>query len=218
MRIPMDEPEILQGALVVLAPVEESHRAGLCRVLARPEIWKDTWLPVPSEAELERNFDLMLEQRADKSRIPFVITERRTGSILGTTSLGDIDRVNRGIEIGWTFLSPDYWRTGVNTECKYLLLRHCFERMSVIRVQLSVSSLNLRSQRAVKRIGAVQEGIFRKHRIEPGGPVHDNIFYSVLDTEWPDVRQRLIGLMAKKYESSAGQSAEAHPGTVPAEI
>lgn len=194
------EPGILQGSLVSLIPIEEHHREGLYRVLQRPEIWQDTWLNVPSGAELERSFDDMLARRADRSRLPFVIEDRRTGAVLGTTSIGDIDAFHRNAEIGWTFLSPDYWRTGVNTECKYLLLRYGFERMDTIRMQLSVSSLNLRSQQAVERIGAVREGVFRRHRIEPGGLVHDNIFYSILDTEWPSVRQRLLGLMAKKYE------------------
>jgi N-acetyltransferase len=106
---------------------------------------------------------------------------------------------NRNVEIGWTWLSPDFWRTSVNTECKYLLLRYCFEDLKVIRVQFSISGQNLRSQRAVERIGAQKEGVFRKHRIKPDGSIHDNIFYSIIDTEWPNVKENLHYLLARKY-------------------
>lgn len=193
------EQAVLKGSNVLLVPFEESHRAELCRVLDNPEIWKYTWRNIASRDQLERDFDQALEQQSRGTQIPFVIFDNKTGAVIGTTSIGDIDKFNRNVEIGWTSLSPEYWRTGVNTECKYMLLQYCFEQLSVIRVQFSVSSLNLRSQKAVERIGAVKEGVFRKHRVEPGGPVHDNIFYSILDTEWPSVKDHLVGLMEKQY-------------------
>ncbi|WP_307545550.1 GNAT family N-acetyltransferase [Paenibacillus sp. V4I5] len=105
----------------------------------------------------------------------------------------------KAIEIGWTWLSPDFWRTSVNTECKYLLLKYCFEELKVIRVQFSVSGQNLRSQRAVERIGAKKEGVFRNHRIKSDGSIHDNVFYSIIDSEWPNVKENLHYLLANKY-------------------
>ncbi len=200
------EPQTaLTGSIVSLVPIEESHRAELCRILSDPRIWEYTWLNYTSSKELEDTFDQMLIHQANQTRLPFAIVHRQSGTVVGTTSLGDIDTYNRGIEIGWTFLTPDYWRTGVNTECKYLLLRYAFEQMGVMRVQLSVSGYNLRSQRAVERLGAVKEGVFRKHRAQPGGPMHDNIFYSILDTEWPTVKEQLEEKMCRVYEPSISE-------------
>jgi RimJ/RimL family protein N-acetyltransferase len=115
--------------------------------------------------DLDHVLTIALENKNKGSQIPYTIVEKTTGAIMGTTRIGDIDMNNRNVEIGWTWLSPDYWRTGVNTECKYLLLHHCFEELKLIRVQFSVSGQNVRSQRAVERIGARKEGVFRKHRI-----------------------------------------------------
>lgn len=200
------EPQTaLTGSIVSLVPLEESHREELCRVLYDPRIWEYTWLNFASIKELEQDFDQALVGRADKKRLPYAIIHLQTGAVIGTTSLGDIDVRNRGIEIGWTSLSPDYWRTGVNTECKYLLLQYAFEQLNVLRVQFSVSGYNLRSQRAVERLGAVKEGVFRKHRTESGGPMHDNVFYSILDTEWPAVRERLEEKMSRIYEPSISE-------------
>ncbi|NGZ76469.1 GNAT family N-acetyltransferase [Saccharibacillus alkalitolerans] len=199
----IDPQAALTGSAVSLIPLEESHRTELCEVLYDPRIWEYTWQNFTSVKELEQDFDLALAHRANQTQIPFVIVHRQSGAIVGTTRIGDIDTRNRGVEIGWTSVSPDHWRTVVNTECKYLLLRCCFEQLGVFRVQFSVSGRNLRSQKAVERIGAVKEGVFRKHRIEPGGPVHDNVFYSILDTEWPAVKENLEHLM-QKYEEPAG--------------
>lgn len=142
---------------------------------------------------------IALDNKNNGSQVPFTIVDQSSGAIIGTTRVGDIDMTNRNVEIGWTWLSPDYWRTGVNTECKYLLLRHCFEELKLIRVQFSVSGQNIRSQRAVERIGARKEGVFRKHRIKPDGSIHDNLFYSIVDDEWPDVKENLLFLLSKEY-------------------
>lgn len=195
----IDPALVLEGSLVRLTPYANEHREELCSVLDNPAIWTYTWRNNPGKTEHQRDFDHALRQKAEQTRLPFAIFDRKSGAIIGTTSLGDLDRHNRNAEIGWTALSPDFWRTGVNTECKYLLLRYGFEEWSALRVQFSVSGFNLRSQQAVERLGAVKEGVFRRHRVEPDGPVHDNVFYSILDTEWPDVRQRLLDKMAKTY-------------------
>jgi N-acetyltransferase len=122
-----------------------------------------------------------------------------TGQVIGTTQICGIDKVNRNVEIGWTWLSPKVWRTKVNTECKFLLLKYCFEELKVNRVQFSVSGDNLRSQKAVERIGATKEGTFRKHRVKADGTLQDNIFYSIIDDEWESVKERLIYLLEKAY-------------------
>jgi RimJ/RimL family protein N-acetyltransferase len=190
---------ILEGQTIHLVPMEDSHKTELSNVLMSPEIWEFTWRTITTSEEIDHLLTNVLENKSKGSQIPFTIVERASGKIIGTTRIGDIDLNNRNVEIGWTWLSPDFWRTSVNTECKYLLLRYCFEDLKVIRVQFSISGQNLRSQRAVERIGAKKEGVFRKHRIKPDGSIHDNIFYSIIDTEWPNVKENLHYLLARKY-------------------
>nr|WP_246869497.1 GNAT family protein [Priestia megaterium] len=131
--------------------------------------------------------------------IPFIVKDKLIGQVIGTTQICGIDKVNRNVEIGWTWLSPKVWRTKVNTECKFLLLKYCFEELKVNRVQFSVSGDNLRSQKAVERIGATKEGTFRKHRVKADGTIQDNIFYSIINDEWESVKERLIYLLEKAY-------------------
>ncbi|MED1793179.1 GNAT family N-acetyltransferase [Brevibacillus nitrificans] len=190
--------EILTGSSIVLTPMEESHRDELRKALHHPEIWEYTWRKISSEKDLDEIISLALEQKKQGTHIPFTILEKESGKVIGTTRLGDIDVTNRNLEIGWTWLTPAHWRTRVNTECKYLLLQYCFEQAKAIRVQFSVSGHNERSQKALERIGAKKEGVFRKHRIKADGSVHDNVFYSILDTEWSEVREKLKHLLERK--------------------
>ncbi|MMZ65809.1 putative ribosomal N-acetyltransferase YdaF [compost metagenome] len=149
--------------------------------------------------ELDQVLTDALANKNKGTQLPFTIFDQASGEIIGTTRIGELDMINRNAEIGWTWLSPDYWRTGVNTECKFLLLRHCFEELNLIRVQFSVSGQNIRSQRSIERIGAVKEGVFRKHRVKADGSIHDNVFYSIIDTDWVDVKEKLLFLLSKKY-------------------
>jgi len=123
--------------------------------------------------------------------MPFAVVDTLRNRIVGSTRLADISFPNRGVEIGWTWLDPSVWRTPINTECKYLLLKHCFETLDMIRVCLKTDSRNVRSQRAIERLGARREGILRSHRILPDGYARDSVYYSILASEWPDVRQTL---------------------------
>jgi RimJ/RimL family protein N-acetyltransferase len=116
---------------------------------------------------------------------------RADGRIVGSTRFGNIDRENRHTEIGWTWIAPAWQRTAVNTEAKLLMLRHAFEEWKCIRVELKTDVLNERSRSAIVRLGAREEGVFRKHLIARGGRVRDSIFYSIIDEEWPSVRERL---------------------------
>ncbi len=116
---------------------------------------------------------------------------------MGETRYLTIEPTNRGLEIGWTWLSPEIQRTGVNTECKYLLMRHAFEQLGAIRVQLKTHHNNIRSQRAIERLGAVKEGVLRNHMIMPDGSYRHSVYYSVIESEWPSVKSRLEGLMVR---------------------
>ena len=194
----------LEGNTVILIPLEMSYKNQLYEAIKSPDVWKYTWREVKSLDDLEQISATAIKSKDDGTQIPFIVMDKLSGVVLGTTRIGDIDLANRNAEIGWTWLSPIVWRTKVNTECKYLLLQYCFEQLEVIRVQFSISGQNIRSQKAVERIGAVKEGIFRKHRIKADGTIHDNIFYSIVDSEWNDVKGRLIGLLEKKYGEEAG--------------
>ncbi|RNB71795.1 N-acetyltransferase [Brevibacillus centrosporus] len=124
-------------ASIVLVPLEESHREELRKALHHPEIWEYTWRKISSEKDLDEIISLALEQKKQGTHIPFTILEKVSGEVIGTTRIGDIDVTNRNAEIGWTWLSPAYWRTRVNTECKYLLLQYCFEQAEHTRSEWS---------------------------------------------------------------------------------
>ncbi|MDI7741124.1 GNAT family protein [Lysinibacillus fusiformis] len=192
---------ILEGKTVLLVPMEITYKERLYEAVKSAEVWQYTWREVKTIDDFEQILSIAIKNKYDGTQIPFIIKDRLSGEVLGTTRIGDIDLANRNVEIGWTWLSPTVWRTKVNTECKYLLLQYCFEQLEVLRVQFSISGQNIRSQKAVERIGAVKEGVFRKHRIKADGTIHDNIFYSIVDNEWKDVKGKLIGLLDMKYEA-----------------
>jgi RimJ/RimL family protein N-acetyltransferase len=132
-----------------------------------------------------------LDGQKEGITLPFVIFDRETGQIVGTTRYADISPEHRSLEIGWTWYHPSVWRSRVNTECKYLLLRHGFETLGTVRIQLKTDLRNERSQKAITRLGAVREGVLRNHRIMKDGYVRHTVMFSIMDSEWPDVKQRL---------------------------
>jgi RimJ/RimL family protein N-acetyltransferase len=182
------KPVILTGRNVELIPMEVGHIEGLYEAGNFSEIWAVTQGRI---ASLDDAKEYVLKALGNAGAVPFVIKERASGKLLGSTRFFDISAQNRGLEIGSTWLTPAVWRTAINTECKYLLLKHCFETLGTIRVQLKTDSRNLRSQRAIERLGAVKEGVLRNHMILPDGYVRDSVYYSILDREWPSVKSRL---------------------------
>ena len=195
----IDTNLILEGNTITLVPLEMKYKEQVYEAIKNPDVWKYTWREVKTFGDIEQILSIAVQNKNDGKQLPFIIKDKLSGEVIGTTRIGDIDTANRNVEIGWTWLSPSVWRTKVNTECKFLLLQYCFEELKVLRVQFSISGQNVRSQKAVERIGAVKEGTFRKHRIKADGTIHDNIFYSIVDTEWIDVKGKLINLLEKKY-------------------
>ena len=128
---------------------------------------------------------------ATGAEVPFAIVLNETNRAVGSTRYMDIRPDHRGLEIGWTWLAPEVQRTRVNTETKYLLLRHAFEGLGAIRVQLKTDARNLRSQRAIERLGGVMEGVHRRHMQMHDGHIRDTVYYSILDTEWPTVKSKI---------------------------
>jgi RimJ/RimL family protein N-acetyltransferase len=178
----------LTGTHVRLEPLSPRHVPALEKISLDPEIWRFTGGTQPSMAVY---VDRALQERDRGESIPFIIRALPSREILGTTRFYSVAPANRNLEIGYTWLVPAVWRTRVNTECKYLLLRHAFEAMGCLRVALRTDFRNLRSRAAIARLGASQEGIFRKHMIMADGYVRDTVYFSLVDDEWPAVKAAL---------------------------
>ena len=185
-------PVCLTGRVVRLEALSEDHVPELAVAGRDPRIWRYMIYGDVTTAPAMRRFVwTLLAWQAAGTDLPFAVFHRETGRIVGCTRYLNIRPADRGLEIGGTWYDVDFQRTAVNTECKYLLLYHAFETLGCIRVQLKTDSRNVRSQRAIERLGAVREGVLRNHMILPDGTVRDSIFYSILDEEWPAVRARL---------------------------
>ena len=190
-------PVVLEGKLVRLEPLTQEHYEGLVRCGNDERIW-DHMTIRHSRTELLTELRSAMLMRGNGSQYPFTIIEQTTGRPIGSTRFFDIHFQHKKLEIGYTWYHPDYWGKGYNTECKFLLLRFCFEEMGLQRVQLKTRDTNLRSQAAIRGIGAQYEGTLRKDRVMPGGEVRDSMVFSILDDEWPEVK---AGLLAKINES-----------------
>jgi RimJ/RimL family protein N-acetyltransferase len=185
------EPVTLEGQHVRLVPLELSHAEPFWEAGRFPEIWTYTQYMIETLEDAENIIKQALDAREKGTELPFAILERSSGKVIGSTRFLNISRKDKGLEIGSTWLTPCVWKTAVNTECKWLLLRHCFEELGCIRVQLKTDSRNVNSQRAIERIGGVREGVLRSHMIVRDGYVRDTVMYSIIDREWPEVDKKL---------------------------
>ncbi len=192
------QPVTLEGRRVRLVPLSLSHYEGLCEVGLDPQLWELTTTQIRTRGEMLEYIQTALRWQEERTALPFVILERSSGRIVGSTRYGKIDCGNRRGEIGWTWISPRWQRTFVNTETKYLLLKHAFEVLRCMRVEFKTDSLNHRSRAALLRIGATQEGIFRNHMITSSGRIRHSVYFSIIDSEWEHVKRALEG----KLESS----------------
>jgi RimJ/RimL family protein N-acetyltransferase len=191
------KPVILEGLHVRLEPLTEQHAPGLAAVGLNDEIWLNMpYGQMRSEADILGWVRGVLGHASEGTDLPFVVIHLATGRVAGATRYLEIHPEHRGLEIGGTWYGPEFQRTAVNTECKYLLLRHAFEVLGCIRVQLKTDLRNERSQRAIERIGAIREGVLRNHMIVPDGRFRHSVYYSILEGEWPAVKVRLEALLA----------------------
>jgi RimJ/RimL family protein N-acetyltransferase len=195
---PALEPVTLEGSFVRLEPMTVEHHAGLTAIGLDPEIWRRAIAPIRTPEEMRSYMDAALQLQREGTALPFVTVERSSGRIVGSTRFGNYDRANRRIEIGWTWLAPAWQRTVTNTEAKYLMLTHAFDRLGCVRVELKTDVLNSQSRNAILRIGAKEEGILRKHTLTWTGRYRDSIYYSILDEEWPQVKAQLKTLVARR--------------------
>jgi len=185
------EPITLEGRWVRLEPLAHHHAAGLAEVARDEEIWRYMPAKLTTIEQIKHWITETLALQAAGAVLPFAIVERAEGRAIGSTRYLNIMPRDRGLEIGWTWLGRAARRTAVNTECKYLLLRHAFETLDCIRVQFKTDQRNERSRRAIERIGGQFEGILRQHMVLPDGSYRDSAFYSIIDAEWPAVKVKL---------------------------
>lgn len=187
----------LTGKAVELQPLQKEHAAQLVQAAADGELWNMKVTVIPGPDTVAQYIATALEGRANQTVMPFVIVRRDTGQIVGSTRFWKIDLANRKMEIGHTWLGSSIQRSGINTEAKLLLLTHAFEALQAIRVQFTTDELNEKSRAAILRIGAKQEGIVRNERIMPDGRKRNSVRFSIIDTEWDEVKAMLQQKMAR---------------------
>ena len=187
-------PVILEGVHARLEPLAKAHLAELAQVGLDQELWR--WIPTPvrTREEMAAYIETALNEQERGVSLPFALVDRAAGRAIGSTRYGNIDRTNHRVEIGWTWIAREWQCTGINTEAKYLLLRHAFELLGCMRVELKTDSLNERSRAAILRIGAREEGVFRNHMVTASGRIRHTVYFSIIDSEWPAVK---AGLEAK---------------------
>ncbi|BBP83273.1 N-acetyltransferase [Pseudomonas sp. Pc102] len=187
----------LSGQLVELIPLQVEHRQALLDAAADGELWNLKFTVVPGRETVDAYIATALQGREQGTVMPFVIVRREDGRVIGSTRFWKLDRLNRKLEIGHTWLSESAQRSGANTEAKFLLLSHAFEVMDMVRVQFTTDELNEKSRAAILRLGAQQEGIVRHERIMPDGRKRNSVRFSIIDPEWPEVKARLLHRMAR---------------------
>ncbi|MEF2246289.1 GNAT family N-acetyltransferase [Paenibacillus sp. IITD108] len=192
------EKVTLEGSRVMLLPLGIQHIEPLYQALDDEQIW--TYLPGRMEnfEDMSRLVTDALDARQRGEELPFVVYDKETQKIVGMTRLLNISEPNRSVEIGYTWYSASVWRTRVNTESKFLLLKHCFEELRTVRVQLKTDRRNTKSNQAITRIGAKLEGVLRKERILQDGYIRDSVYYSIIDDEWDAVKQGLIAMLDQR--------------------
>lgn len=188
------EPVSLVGQHVRLEPLSESHHAGLCDIGLDPEIWRFYLWGIHTPEEMLRYIQEREASLAKGIELGFATIEQSSGKIVGSTRFMNIDAPHKRVEIGGTFIARPWQRTAINTEAKYLMLRHAFETWGCNRVELKTDALNQQSRTAILRIGAKEEGILRSHMVTWTGRVRDTVYFSIIAAEWPGVK---VGLEKK---------------------
>ncbi|MBK5511325.1 GNAT family N-acetyltransferase [Pseudomonas sp. TH15] len=181
----------LQGQRILLRPLQYTDAEALVRAAADGELWNLTVTIVPSSTTVDSYLKKALDGRDAGSVLPFVIVLKDTGKVIGSTRFWKVDRLNRKLEIGSSWIGASWQKTFVNTEAKYLMLRHAFEVLDCVRVQFTTDENNQKSRNAILRLGAQQEGIVRHERIMPDGRKRNSVRFSIIDDEWPQVRRHL---------------------------
>jgi RimJ/RimL family protein N-acetyltransferase len=185
------EPLSLRGGGALLEPLSARHHDDLVATVEDGELWNLWYTSIPRPEGVRGEIERRLKLQAEGSMLPFAIVDPRTGRAVGVTSYMHIDAVNRRLEIGSTWYRRSVQRTALNTECKYLLLRHAFETLACIAVEFRTHYFNEQSRRAIERLGAKLDGVLRQHQRLKDGSLRDTCVYSIIASEWPSVRAHL---------------------------
>jgi len=196
-------PLTLEGSVVRLVPIRHEHAELFCEA-AKGDL-ENIFRWIPYAMRTVADFQLLVKKAFEEQErgesVVFATIERSSEKVIGSTRFMNIDRVNRRVEIGSTWIAQAWQRTAINTEAKYLMLRHAFEVWQCIRVELKTDALNQKSRNAILRIGAKEEGTLRKHLITWTGRIRDSVYFSILDSEWPEAKARLEAMLARKRAS-----------------
>ena len=191
-------PITLEGEFVRLEPLSLNHHDRLCSVGLEPELWQYTTSILSTPDDMKSYIETAMKWQTEGHALPFAQVEQSTNTVVGSTRYAAIDRTHRRLEIGWTWLAQPWQRTAINTEAKYLLLKHAFEILGCLRVEFKTDSINERSRNALVRIGAREEGILRNHMVIHSGRIRHSVYYSIINTEWNEVKNRLEGLLRSR--------------------
>ncbi len=181
----------LSGDGVELIPLERSHREGLLEAASDGALWELWYTAVPSGKTIDRYIDQGQQEFNRGSALPFTIIDRDSKQIIGSTRYLNVELSHKRLEIGNTWYAKSFQRTNVNTECKYLLLKHAFEKLNCVAVEFRTHWHNHRSRNAILRLGAKQDGVLRNHRIDQEGNLRDTVVFSIIQSEWPTVKRSL---------------------------
>ncbi|MEC3964219.1 GNAT family protein [Flagellimonas halotolerans] len=194
-------PIQLEGELVKLVPLQKSQKVDLAFAASDGNLWELWYTSVPSPKTIDSYLDMALSEQEKGNALPFAIINKKTNTIVGSTRYLNVDSKNKRVEIGATWYAKKAQRTGINTECKYLLLKYAFENLNCIAVELRTHYHNFPSRNAILRLGAKQDGILRNHRVDDFGNLRDTVVFSILNSEWKTVKISLEHKMKKRYLS-----------------
>jgi RimJ/RimL family protein N-acetyltransferase len=197
MTWPTPSPIRLAGNHIVLEPLQPGHRNDLIQAASDGELWQLWYTGVPSPDDADSYIEKALQQQAEGRALPFVVRHIASNRIIGSTRFCNIEPAHRRLEIGYTWYGQSYQRTPVNSEAKFLLLRHAFEHLNCIAVEFRTHWLNHRSRAAIARLGAKQDGVLRNHIIMPDGSYRDTVVFSIIESEWPMIKQHLQFILSR---------------------
>ena len=187
-----EEEFSLENERARLEPLSEKHFNLLLPIAMERVIWEFTSADIKNESDFRRYFDTALRERKEGRSYPFAIYDKQADRYAGCTRYANISMPDKRLEIGWTWYKPSLQRTGINKACKSLLLNFGFDKLGLNRIELKTSHLNLKSQGAMLKIGAVKEGVFRKHAIAENGTVRDTVYFSFIKEEWPEIKAAIF--------------------------
>ncbi len=189
----------LEGGQVTLTPLELHHKDALLSAAADGELWRLWYTSVPSSENIDEYIGTAISEFSNATGLAFAIIDKSNNSVIGTTRYTNTFPQDRRLEIGYTWYAKSYQRTGINTKCKYLLLCHAFEQLHCIAVEFRTHRYNFASRNAILRLGAIQDGILRSHKLMKDNSKRDTVVFSITAEEWPTCKTHLEYLMYNKY-------------------